>query len=90
MKNKTDSRVVALFIARVCLWIVALASTIYWIWYSAKLHSDGIFAPEEYSPMLRPVLYTCLIIAIVAICVSFALRAWTVKIKKQDKKETQE
>ena len=86
MDKKKDSRVLALFITRVCLWVVALVSTIYWIWYSIKLHNDGIFAPEEYSPMLRPVLYTCLAISIAAVCISFALRAWSMKIRKQEEK----
>lgn len=84
MKRENSKKVLAIFVVRVCLWIVALVSTIYWIWYSVKLHNDGIFAPEEYSPLLRPVLYTCLVISIAAVCISFALRAWSMKIKKQE------
>ena len=68
-----------IFAIRVCLWIIALVSTVYWIYYSIKLHRLGIFDPGEYSTLLRPVLYTCLIIAVVAVCVSFALRAWSKK-----------
>ena len=79
--KNTKRRVLILFILRVCLWIAALGSTAYWIYYSVRLHMDGIFAPEQYSPMLRPVLYTCLIIAIVAICMSFVLHAVSNKIK---------
>ncbi|MBQ3798294.1 MAG: hypothetical protein II842_18790 [Butyrivibrio sp.] len=71
MKNK----ITGFLICRICLWIVALTATIYWIYYSIKLHNDGIFDPSEYSTLLRPVLYTCLIISILAICISFALRA---------------
>ncbi len=84
MKKKQKPQVIALFIARVCLWIVAFVSTVYWMRYSAKLHSMGIYAPEEYSPLMRPVLYTCLIIAFVAVCISFALHALSVRIKKKD------
>ena len=80
--KRTKRTVLILFTVRVCLWLVALGSTAYWIYYSVRLHMDGIFAPEQYSPMLRPVLYTCLIIAIVAICISFALHAISNKIKK--------
>ena len=87
MREKMKKSVLALFITRVCLWIVALASTIYWIYYSIKLHREGIFVPEEYSPRLRPVLYTCLIISVAAVCISFVLRAISVKIKNQGVKE---
>ena len=71
----TDNKQKILFGTRICLWIIALASTIYWMYFSAKLHAEGIFDYEEYATTLRPVLYTCLIIAVVAICISFALRA---------------
>ena len=85
MKNKVKTQVTILFIIRVCLWIVAALSTLYWMYYSVKLHMDGIFAPEEYSPRLRPVLYTCLIISIAAICISFALHAKSKRIQKEEK-----
>ena len=62
-----------LLIGRICLWIIALTATIYWIYYSVKLHNDGIFDPAEYSTALRPVLYTCLIISLAAVALSFAL-----------------
>ena len=84
MKKRPRKEIIILFVIRVCLWIVALAATIYWMYYSVKLHRMGIFAPEEYSPLLRPVLYTGLGIAFVAICISFALHALSVRIKKQD------
>lgn len=87
MKKKVNSKVLTIFVIRVCLWIVALVSTIYWIWFSFNLYSQGIFTPEEYSPRMRPVLYTCLAIAIAVVCISFALRAWAVRIKKQEEKD---
>ncbi len=64
-----------LFIIRICLWIIALASTIYWNYYSIMLHRNGIYDPAEYATLMRPVLYTCLIISIVAIVISFILFA---------------
>ncbi|MBE5844392.1 MAG: hypothetical protein E7302_09455 [Butyrivibrio sp.] len=73
-----------LFVVRICLWIVALGSTIYWINYSRVLHSQGIYAPEEYSPLFRPVFYTCLIITIAAICLSFFLHSVGKKLKKKN------
>ena len=73
----------ALFIIRVCLWIVGLIPTIYWIYYSFKLTSDGIFDPFEYADYLRPVLYPCLVITFAALCISFALHAISNHIKEK-------
>ena len=84
MKEKAEKQVLVLFIIRICLWIVALVSTVYWMYYSVKLHNEGIFEPSEYSPRLRPVLYTCLIISIAAVCISFALHALSKKIKEKN------
>ena len=84
MNNSVNKKVRTLFAIRVCLWIVALVSTIYWINYSIQLHKQGIFAPDVYSPLMRPVLYTCLAISIVAVCISFVLHAMSNKIKKSE------
>ncbi len=81
--KKTKKSVVVLLVIRIILWIIALASTVYWMYYSVKLHREGSFDPAEYSTILRPILYTCLIIAVVAICISFALHALAVKIKNE-------
>ena len=83
MAENFSTKIKILFGVRICLWLVALASTVYWISYSMKLHANGIYAPEEYSPLMRPVLYTCLGIAIAAICISFALHALSVRMKKK-------
>ncbi|MCR4763041.1 MAG: hypothetical protein K5696_05890 [Lachnospiraceae bacterium] len=72
----------ALFIIRICLWIVAFVSTVYWIWYSIKLHVDGIFDYHTYASLLRPILYPCLIISVAAICLSFALYAMSRKLRE--------
>ena len=72
-----------MFIVRICLWCVAFISTLYWMNYSDKLYRMEIYDPHEYATLLRPVLYTCLIISVVAVCISFALHAWTRKLKKQ-------
>ena len=72
----------ALFIIRICLWIVAFVSTVYWIWYSIKLHVDGIFDYHTYASLLRPILYPCLIISVAAICLSFALYALSRKLRE--------
>ncbi len=73
----------ALFIVRICLWVVALISTVYWIWYSVKLHTDGIYDPYEYALLFRPVFYPCLAVSVLAICISFALYAVSRKMKER-------
>ncbi len=83
MKEKAAKTVKLLFVVRVILWLIALICTAYWMYYSHKLHLDGIFDPHEYATLLRPVLYTNLIISIVAVCASFALYALSRKIKKE-------
>ena len=86
MKTKTKIRI--LFIIRICLWITALISTGYWVYFSFKLtYVDEIFDPYEYASLLRPVLYPCLIIALAAIGISFALYAQSKKLKAVLKRE---
>ena len=87
MEKKAKTLIIALFVIRILLWITALVSTIYWIWYSNHLYKIGIFDPYEYGPIFRPVFYTCLAISVTAVCIAFALHAWTVKIKKQMDKD---
>ena len=77
-----NKRIKVLFAARVCLWITALVSTVYWIYYSVKLHNAGIFDPAEFATRFRPVFYTCLVISILAVILSFILHAIS---KKQAK-----
>ena len=90
MYSKEEKTVKILFAVRVILWAVALGSTVYWIWYSFDLMGSGIFDPYEYAGLLRPVLYPCLCIAIVAVCISFALYRKSKELKSvilQKKKE---
>ena len=83
MKKKAEIQIKIIFVVRILLWVTAFASTAYWIWYSFKLYHDGIFLPEDYSPLMRPVLYRGVIIAVAAIVLSFVLRSVAVKIKKK-------
>jgi len=83
MEEKARIQVRILFFIRVILWIVALTATIWWMVYSVQLHKQGIFDPHEYATLLRPVLYSGFLIAVAAICLSFALHALTVRIKKK-------
>lgn len=82
-QERMQKLVKALFFIRICLWIAALLPTIYWIYYSFKLTSDGIFDPYEYANCLRPVLYPCLIISFAALVISFILRAISNHLKEK-------
>ena len=82
-KREADAKIRLLFIARVLLWVVALTATGIWMYYSVKLHMDGIFDPYEYASHLRPVLYGGLIISIASVGVSFALYAQSRKLKRK-------
>lgn len=84
MNEKALQKIKILLGIRVLLWIVAILSTIYWIYYSQKLYLDEIYDAYEYSAYLRPVLYKCLIISFVAICVSLVLRFVSDRIKKRE------
>ncbi len=83
-RKKAKIQIIIIFVIRVCLWILALVATVNWIIYSFKLNMDGIVDPEEYSPLLRPVLYRGVIIAVAAIGASFALYALAKHIKKKN------
>ncbi len=82
--RKGEIAVRNIFIMRAVLWLVAFVSTLYWIVVSFKLYSDGIFDPYEYATILRPILYTCLIIAVVAIIFAFILRRISDEVKRQN------
>lgn len=87
---KTQTKIMILFVIRVVLWITALISTGYWMWYSFQLTHDGIFDPYDYAKLLRPVLYTCLIISIAAVVACFVLYAQGKKLKKKLREEMPE
>ena len=88
MKKKAKASVIVLLVIRIILWTTALVSTVYWIYYSFDLYNQGYIIPEEYSPRLRPVLYTCVLIAVAAIAISFLLHAISKKIKDKAEKES--
>lgn len=82
IQKKAKKQILVLLIVRICLWAVALGFTVNWMVYSFKLYNDGIVLPEEYSPLLRPVLYRGILVAVAAIAISFALHGLANKIKK--------
>ncbi len=84
MQKKPGTTVRALFFTRICLWITALTATVYWIGFSFKLYADEIYETFEYATRMRPVLYTCLVISIAAIGISFVLHAISERIKKKE------
>lgn len=84
MKEELTS-VKVLFGFRICMWLVALGATVYWIYLSVKLYWDGIHDVHEYASYFRKPFYTCLIITFVAISISLILRSISDKIKKANR-----
>lgn len=78
--DKTNT-IKRLFYIRICLWFVALVSTIYWMYYSFHLYSIGIVDEHEYASALRPVFAKALLISLIAVGVSFILRRISDNIK---------
>ena len=81
--EELTKKIKRLFICRVILWVIAAGACIYWIVYSFRLYIIGIHEVHEYATILRPILYTCLIISFVSIAVSFSLRRKSDGYKKQ-------
>ena len=84
MQKKAKTQIIIIFVCRIILWVIALASTVYWIRYSFQLTMNEIYEPEEYAPLLRPVLYVCVGIAVASIGLSFGLYAIAKRIKKNN------
>ena len=80
-----EQKIKKLFIARICLWIVAASANIYWIYWNFKLYSLEIFDVHAFAKIFRPKFYTALAIAFIAICVSFYLRSISDRIKRKIK-----
>lgn len=76
-----------IFIARVCLWIVALAATVYWAYWSFHLYAIGVHDVHEYAEIFRPKFAVSLLISVAAIGVSFILRSISDKLKGKTKED---
>lgn len=81
-----DKRVKILFIIRSILWVIALAATVYWIYWSFKLYELKIFDPYSYAKEFRPIFTRGLLVSGTSICISLILRGISDRIKKENKK----
>ncbi len=84
LRGETDKRVRVLFIIRVCLWVGALAATIYWIVWSFRVYELGYYDPYEYAGVFRPIFWKGFLTACGCIAVSLILRTVSDKIKKEN------
>lgn len=83
MDIKEKEKIVKIIFAiRACLWAVALGATIYWIVWSFKIYAMGIHDVYEYAGILRPKFYGGIIVAVIAICISFWFRHLSDTVKK--------
>lgn len=80
--KETDRRVFTLFCFRILMWITALCANIYWIYWHFHLYAMEIFDVHEYAALFRFRFYNALIVAFIAIIISFILRAISDSIKK--------
>ena len=78
---KSDKTIKQLFCVRVCLWIIALSATIYWIYWSFHIYTIGVMDEHEYAAMFRPIFAKALLVSLCAIGISFILRIRSDKIK---------
>lgn len=85
-ERKMDKFIKNAFIIRVVMWIIALAATIYWIYWSFHIYEIGVMDEHEYALIFRPIFAKSLIVSLIAIGVSFRLRIMSDRIK--DKKKT--
>lgn len=76
-----------LFYCRICLWIIALVATIYWIYWSFHLYTLGYYDEHAYAAMLRPIFSKALFVSLVAVGISFILRRISDNIKDREKAE---
>lgn len=74
-----------LFYCRICLWVVALVATIYWIYWSFHLYTLGYYDEHAYAAMLRPIFSKALLISLIAVGISFILRRISDNIKDKEK-----
>ena len=79
--GKKEKVVKGIFIIRIVLWIIALCATIYWIYWSFKLYTMGIYNEYEYAANLRPIFTKGILISVGAVIISFILRAVSDKMK---------
>lgn len=79
--EKRERAVKGIFIIRIILWIIALCATIYWIYWSFKLYTMGIYNEYEYAAHLRPIFAKGIFVSVSAVIISFILRSVSDKIK---------
>ena len=75
-----------LFYCRICLWAIAVAATVYWIYWSFHLYTLGYMDEHEYAVVFRPIFSKGLFISLGAVCVSFVLRRISDYVKDKAKK----
>ncbi|MCR5769270.1 MAG: hypothetical protein K6G45_12420 [Lachnospiraceae bacterium] len=85
MYDELKKKVRILFACRAVLWTIAAGVTVFWIVKSFQPYLDGEEDVHSYATFMRPILYTCLIIAAACIALSFYLRHISDGYKKQIK-----
>ncbi len=79
-KNVQNKAIRCMFILRVVLWITATAATLYWLYWSFKLFEIGMTTAQEQSDYFTPIFGWSVLITIISVCLSLALRNISNKI----------
>lgn len=82
---KNQEKIKKLFYCRIVLWVIALAETIYWMYWSFHLYTLGYEDEHAYATVFRPLFYKALIITLIVLGISFILRFKSDKLKDEDK-----
>lgn len=82
MSDKKTVRI--LLYCRMFLWVVALAATVYWIYWSFHLYTLGYMDEHAYASAFRPIFAKGLFTSVGAIILSFILRTVSDKIRNKN------
>ncbi len=83
-KNVQSKAVRSLFILRVILWIIATASTLYWLYWSFKLFEMGMLNAQEHSDYFTPIFGWSVLISIISIGLSLILHNISNKVGMEE------
>ena len=81
MSDKKAVRI--LLYCRMFLWVVALAATVYWIYWSFHLYTLGYMDEHVYAVAFRPIFAKGLLISAGAVVLSFIMRGVSDKIRNK-------
>lgn len=86
MQENAFRKIRILFYMRIVLWVIAIAATVYWIYWSFRIYEMGIHLVEDYAAAFRPIFGKSLLVTAISIAISLGLRRISDNIKTNIKK----